>query len=47
MSLIFSIDQCIPKTFRKLYQGGTRKELGILHNLFPILNQFPRILKER
>lgn len=31
----------------KPYQGGTRNELAIPHHLFPILNQFPRILKEQ
>lgn len=29
------------------YQGGEKMELPISHDLFPILNQYPRILKMR
>jgi len=29
------------------YQGGEQLELPIPHHLFPILNQYPRVLKMR
>lgn len=29
------------------YQGGEQLELPIPHHLFPILNQYPRVLKTR
>ncbi len=35
------------KVFEKPYQGGELFELPIPHDLFPILNQYPRILKPR
>jgi hypothetical protein len=35
------------KPLEKLYQGGEQFELPIPHNLFPILNQYPRVLKPR
>jgi hypothetical protein len=31
----------------KPYQGGEQLELPISHDLFPILNQYPRVLKSR
>lgn len=35
------------KPLERFYQGGPSIELAIPHNLFPILNQFPRILKQQ
>jgi hypothetical protein len=35
------------KPLERPYQGGDQIELPIPHNLFPILNQYPRILKPR
>ncbi len=29
------------------YQGGEYRELPISHDLFPLLNQYPRVLKPR
>jgi hypothetical protein len=34
------------KMLERPYQGGSGRELAIPHSLFPILNQFPRILKQ-
>jgi len=42
--------QTYDTTFRpleKFYQGGPSIELAVPQNLFPILNQFPRILKQQ
>lgn len=33
------------KSLERPYQGGELIELPIPHSLFPVLNQFPRILK--
>jgi hypothetical protein len=33
------------KPLEKAYQGGSQIELPIPQSLFPVLNQFPRILK--
>lgn len=33
------------KALERPYQGGSQIELPIPHSLFPILNQFPRVLK--
>jgi hypothetical protein len=35
------------RDLEKPYQGGEQFELPIPHELFPILNQFPRTLKQR
>ncbi|NJM77711.1 MAG: hypothetical protein HC852_20435 [Acaryochloridaceae cyanobacterium RU_4_10] len=35
------------KPLERLYQGGEQIELSIPHDLFPILNQYPRVLKPR
>lgn len=35
------------KPFEKSYQGGEQVELPIPQDLFPILNQYPRVLKPR
>ncbi|MBE9227530.1 hypothetical protein IQ264_19050 [Phormidium sp. LEGE 05292] len=35
------------KPLERAYQGGPNIELAIPHNLFPILNQFPRVLKQQ
>ena len=35
------------KPLEKRYQGGEQVELPIPHDLFPILNQYPRVLKPR
>jgi hypothetical protein len=35
------------QTLEKPYQGGEQFELPIPHDLLPILNQFPRVLKPR
>ncbi|MGV0028395.1 hypothetical protein [Phormidesmis priestleyi] len=35
------------KPLERPYQGGEQVELSIPHNLFPILNLFPRVLKPR
>jgi hypothetical protein len=35
------------KPLEKPYQGGEQFELPIPHDLFPILNQYPRVLKPR
>jgi hypothetical protein len=35
------------KPLEKPYQGGEQFELPIPHNLFPLLNQYPRVLKPR
>jgi len=33
------------KPLERTYQGGSYIELSIPHDLFPVLNQFPRVLK--
>jgi hypothetical protein len=35
------------KPLEKPYQGGDKVELPVPHHLFPILNQYPRVLKPR
>jgi hypothetical protein len=35
------------KALEKPYQGSEQVELPVPHDLFPILNQYPRILKPR
>lgn len=35
------------KPLERLYQGGEQVELPIPHDLFFILNQYPRVLKPR
>jgi len=35
------------KPLEKPYQGGQTMELAVPHSLFPILNQFPRVLKQQ
>lgn len=35
------------KPLEKPYQGGDQFELPVPHDLFPILNQYPRVLKPR
>jgi hypothetical protein len=35
------------KSLERPYQGGEQVELPIPHDLFPILNQYPRVLKPR
>jgi hypothetical protein len=35
------------KPLERPYQGGETIELPIPHDLFPILNQYPRVLKPR
>lgn len=35
------------KPLERPYQGGEQVELPISHNLFPLLNQYPRVLKSR
>jgi len=35
------------KPLEKPYQGGEQVELSISHDLFSILNQYPRVLKPR
>lgn len=35
------------KSLEKPYQGGEQVELPIPHDLFPLLNQYPRVLKPR
>lgn len=35
------------KSLEKPYQGGEQVELSIPHDLFPLLNQYPRVLKSR
>jgi hypothetical protein len=35
------------RSLERPYQGGEQVELPIPHDLLPILNQFPRILKPR
>ncbi|MEX0269922.1 hypothetical protein AB3R30_12320 [Leptolyngbyaceae cyanobacterium UHCC 1019] len=35
------------KPLERPYQGGEQVELPIPHDLFPILNQYPRVLKPR
>jgi len=35
------------KPIERPYQGGDQIELPIPHDLFPILNQYPRVLKPR
>lgn len=35
------------KWLERHYQGGEQIELPIPHDLFPILNQYPRVLKPR
>jgi hypothetical protein len=35
------------KPLEKPYQGGEQVELPVPHDLFPMLNQYPRILKPR
>ncbi|NJL56207.1 hypothetical protein HC928_14295 [bacterium] len=35
------------KPLEKPYQGGEQVELAIPYDLFPLLNQYPRVLKPR
>ncbi|MBE9058620.1 hypothetical protein [Sphaerospermopsis sp. LEGE 08334] len=35
------------KPLEKPYQGTEQLELPVPHDLFPILNQYPRVLKPR
>jgi hypothetical protein len=37
----------ISNPLEKPYQGGEKVELAIPHDLFPLLNQYPRALKPR